>query len=648
LKATGWLHSWQPQGENLPFEAVFQPFVPRPLQAESIRIAQDVVQPALLIVEAPTGQGKTELAFYLADAWLQAQQGRGLYIAMPTQATSNAMYGRLQNFLQRRYPDQTPAVVLAHGRAHDVLARLQGVGEGHQDAVAAEAWFLPRKRALLASFGVGTVDQALMGILQARHHYLRLFGLAHKVVIFDEVHAYDTYMEQLFLRLLTWLRAVGTSVIVLSATLPRATREALTKAWGGAAEVLGHVSYPRLTLVAADKTEEHPLPAPPTRIVSLQWLDQAIPEALTDWLETQLAQGGCAAVICNTVNRAQEVYRAVRERFPEESMLFHARMPFAWREEKEAQVMKFFGKAAADRPHRFVLVATQVVEQSLDLDFDLMVSELAPIDLLIQRAGRLHRHAGRQRPPQLETPQFWLLRPEGSLAEPQFGGSAYVYAPYILWRTYLALQGKKSLHLPADTDDLIETVYRPWQADDPLVSAFAEVKSLSEGLKSQWEAWQAEILQQTYEATRRLIPAVKGSVTLDEGMGEALDDDEEARKHPALKALTRLMAPSITLLPLYRQLDGRLTLEPSGGQEISLDAPPSREEAREMRRFLVTVQHRGLVWNDDLPIPPAAWQRVAGLRGVVPVVFEQGKAHIGPWTLLLDRDFGLRFQKEEK
>ena len=650
LRATGWIQAWQEQGEPQPFEQIF-PFTPNPIQAEAIRLAQDVAHPALLIVEAPTGQGKTELALYLASSWLQARQGRGLYIAMPTQATSNAMYTRLRDFLRRRYPDHTIPVVLAHGRADDVLPRLQGVGESGDDAVSAASWFLPRKRALLASFGVGTVDQALMGALQARHHYLRLFGLAHKVVIFDEVHAYDTYMERLFRRLLTWLRAVGTSVIVLSATLPRATREALVKAWSGPAHTLGSAPYPRLTLVTAEQAVEHPLPAPPERTVALGWLETTTPEDVSIWLAEKLAQGGCAAVICNTVNRAQEVYAAIQDRFPpQERLLFHARMPFAWREEKERSVLALFGKQAERRPHRFVLVATQVIEQSLDLDFDLMVSELAPVDLIIQRAGRLHRHPGRDRPPDLTNPQLWLLRPGGHLTEPEFGPSRHIYAPYILWRTYLALWGRRMLHLPTDTDSLIESVYRAWEEEmaDPLVAAHPNAaQALAEGLAAAWEDWQQETFSQRYEASRRLIPPANSTVALAEGMRDALDDDEEALKHPDLKALTRLIAPGVTLLPLHRQRDGRLTLELYGGLEVTLDGRPGPSEAREMRRFLITVQHRGLVWESELPPSPPSWQRVAGLRGVVPVVFEEGRAQVGDWLLTLDKEFGLRIRKEE-
>lgn len=657
LKATGWLDAWQGNRTVLPFDRLFG-FTPRPFQEAAIRLSEKVAHPALLIVEAPTGQGKTELALYLADAWLQTRQGRGLYIAMPTQATSNAMFGRLRrDFLARRYPGQAGSVVLAHSHAEDVFPELLRVGEETGEAVSVYSWFLPRKRALLASFGVGTVDQALLGAIQARHHFLRLFGLAHKVVVFDEVHAYDTYMERLFENILRWLRSVGTSVIVLSATLPEETRKRIVSAWGGRAEDLSEgVPYPRLTLVtpqeargtAALASKVYPLPAPPNREVQLNWLTLKEPSQVAKWLAERLAQGGCAAVICNTVDKAQTVYEAVRQHFaPEERLLFHARMPFVWRTEVEERVLRLFGKNS-ERPERFVLVATQVVEQSLDLDFDLMVSELAPVDLLIQRAGRLHRHEKIERPNGLKKPQLWLLSPGDSLTAPDFGPSRFVYAPYILWRTLLALRSRSALHLPADTDELIRAVYRPWEGDsDPLVTSLdlAERDILARRLEETWADWQKQTEYAGSQAQVRLIVRPDKDV-LPESWAEALDDDEEALKHPDLKALTRLVDPGVTLLPLHRQRDGRLTLEPEGEGEVDPMLQPDVEMARRMRQYLVAIPHGELGRLPDLPVTPAPWRRVVGLRHAVPVIFEEGQARIGAWVLTLDREFGLRLRKE--
>nr|WP_290665159.1 CRISPR-associated helicase Cas3' [Ardenticatena sp.] len=654
LKATGWLHSQPTSGEEQTFEQIFS-FPPNPMQSTSIELASQCEHPTLLIVEAPTGQGKTELALYLADAWLQRRAGCGFYIAMPTQATSNAMYARVLAFLQERYPDASHRLLLVHSHAddHPLMQYPRSIGgRDGDDQASAETWFLPRKRALLAPFGVGTVDQALLGVLDARHHFLRLFGLAQKVVVFDEVHAYDTYMEHLFHRLLAWLRAIGTSVIVLSATLPRATREKLVQAWGEETVPHDEAPYPRVTLATPAGVESRALPPPSERTVALDWLDDD-PAALAEWLTEQLANGGCVAIVCNTVSRAQEMYAAVRQHFSsDECLLFHARMPFAWREEREQQVLQRFGKEG-ERPHRFVVVATQVIEQSLDLDFDMIVTELAPIDLLIQRAGRLHRHPRDHRPAGLTTPHLWLLRPMGTIEEPHFGRSRFIYAPYVLWRTYLALQNRDTLHLPTDTETLIEVVYTDWNSDpaaDALLRSLYDREippTLVRGLSEAWAAWQKMVLRATAEASRRLIPDVQRAIITDMSF-EGHDDDTEAPIHPDLKALTRLMEPRITILGVHRQPDGRSTLTPDGEEEVMFDTTPSRATAQRWRRYVVQVQHHGLVYEETLPKPPAAWSRVAALRGIVPIEFVAGRAQVGPWILQLDAEFGLRIERKEE
>jgi len=204
LQKLGWL-GWQADDNRLSFATMFpQTPNPNPIQAATFEPALDSDLPALLILEAPTGIGKTEAALFLADTWLHRQKGSGLYIAMPTQATSNQMYGRVINFLQSRYPEQAINAHLVHGGAllaEENIPQPQGIAQddlASEGNVRAESWFLPRKRTLLAPFGVGTVDQALMSVLQTRHFFVRLFGLGQKVVIFDEVHAYDTYMSTLF------------------------------------------------------------------------------------------------------------------------------------------------------------------------------------------------------------------------------------------------------------------------------------------------------------------------------------------------------------------------------------------------------------------------------------------------------------------
>ncbi len=646
LRQTGWSSGWRPEGEIRPFEELF-PFIPNAIQETTIREAQHTDHPALLILEAPTGVGKTEAALYLADAWLQLQRGRGLYVAMPTRATSNQMFTRTVQFLQRRYPGEHINIRLAHAQASwDPSAQSldsASVGESPEELLRAEAWFLPRKRTLLAPFGVGTVDQALMGVLQTRLFFLRLFGLAHKVVIFDEVHAYDTYMEQLFLRLLTWLRAVGTSVIVLSATLPEATRREMIVAYTGNQPAESRApAYPRLTIGTPEGAEATALPAPEERAIQLGWVDRS-PQVIASELQSRLAQGGCATVVCNTVRRAQDIYRVLlhSDLPPSRCLLFHARFPAAWREGIEHEVLDQFGKQGR-RPERAVLVATQVVEQSLDLDFDLMISDLAPVDLLIQRAGRLHRHPDRLRPPGLRTPQLLLATPEGSPGAPNFGADSFVYQRYILWQTWRALDGLSELRLPAQTAELIEFVYSGLDTE-------SLPGDLADGLRRAQEEMLRDFRRAEWEAGLRLVPGPDDDKLLTDAWQE-LDDDENPALHPQVRALTRLADPGMTLVCLHRLPDGSLNLEPDGsGTVVDLDSEPDRDSTRALQRYSLDIRHPTLVRHLAERLPWRAWARCPALRYAYPLVFSAGRCSLDGTnlTLQLDRAFGLRVDQEE-
>ena len=325
LEDLGWI-GWQPPTVFATFRELFG-FDPRPMQQAVVELAEQLQEPSLVIIEAPTGEGKTEAALYLADHWSRVCQQRGLYVAMPTMATSNQMFGRVTTVLGQRYPTELVNVHLVHSQAlwrDDMQAlRLDTADERQGGTVAAMAWFLPRKRTLLAPFGVGTVDQALLSVLQARHFFVRLFGLSHKTVIFDEVHAYDTYMSTIFQRLLGWLRAVGTSVVILSATLPAQTRRELLQAYTGDPDApYPQVSYPAISWAAKGRVRVLPLETPAQRTVTLEWAKREV-DSMAERLADELREGGCAAVICNTVKRSQEVYSALKTAglVPEEDLM---------------------------------------------------------------------------------------------------------------------------------------------------------------------------------------------------------------------------------------------------------------------------------------------------------------------------------------
>lgn len=640
LDKLGWTR-WEP-GDARDFREVFD-FEPNEVQRAVLAVGEGFRQPSLVIVEAPMGCGKTEAAYWLADRWLNSTGLGGSYIALPTEATSNQMFMRTRAFLGRRFPGERVNLHLVHG--HAALSglyrelRLSAVAGGHQAGVVAEEWFTPSKRALLARYGVGTVDQALLSVLRVRHGFVRLFGLAGKAVVVDEVHAYDTYMSTLLERLLAWLRALGSSVILLSATLPRARRVQLIEAFSGPGVEVRDAPYPRVTWVSGTSAGSTTLGATPSKEVGLQWVGGST-EAIADRLAGLLEGGGCVAWICNTVGRAQEVYCALKERFaPGEVVLFHARYPYEEREEREHRVIRMFGRDGTHRPRRSVLVATQVVEQSLDVDFDLMLTDMAPVDLVLQRSGRLHRHEHRTRPAAVRTPMLWLLEPDMHDGIPRFGESAEVYEEYLLLRSWLALKRKDGLILPTDIEGLIEQVYGD-----------AELPEVPDAVRQQLirsrGRMEANRDKQEGEARWRVIrtPWREDGLL---GMFEADLEEDDPTVHVGLQALTRLGEPSVEVVCLH-ETDGRLVLYSDGSHPVDPTRVPDLDMVGKLLRRTVRLAHRGVVPLLLRQGVPPGWERCAFLRHHRILSFRDGCCRLGGWQVLLDGELGLVIRRGDE
>lgn len=383
-----------------------------PLQKSAVK--QKIYHtPHLFILEDVTGAGKTEAAVLLAHKLMQVEQGSGIYFALPTMATANAMYARMSAIYKQMF-DATalPSLVLAHGSRDMAKEFQQSVVPDNsslesnyaQDELAASAhcnaWLADnKKKALLAGVGVGTIDQALLAILPSHHQSLRMLGLLHKILIVDEVHACDAYMHELLCALLHAHAVAGGSAILLSATLPQQQRQALLDSFakgGGVVEPkVCDKNYPLLTCLSAKNFSETAVATRKEvrRTVAVQFLSEE--QAIYSLLAETAKQGQCACWIRNTVKDAITSYQQLKELYPDVKVeLFHARFALGDRLDIEKHVVQRFGKdsTTTTRAGR-VLIATQVVEQSLDLDFDVLITDLAPIDLIIQRAGRLHRHA---------------------------------------------------------------------------------------------------------------------------------------------------------------------------------------------------------------------------------------------------------------
>ncbi len=438
------------------------------------------VEPQLFILEDVTGAGKTEAALMLAHRLISAGEAEGLYIGLPTMATANAMYERMAKVYQSFYQGEAkPSLILSHGARHLSKAFQQSLLDtesdagsyGKEESIGAQCnrWLADnRKKALLADVGIGTIDQALLGVMPARHQSLRLLGLANKVLILDEVHAYDAYTAQPLKHLIQFHAALGGSVILLSATLTQQQRQAFAKAFTDGANVpLEQTDYPLLTHVTASgHYKEKKLDTRPSVAHAVSTTLVHDEQAVLAVIRGAVEKGQCVCWIRNTVADAREAWGQLADSgwvSNDDLYLFHSRYAMADRIEIETAMLARFGKdSAPEQRTGRVLIATQVVEQSLDLDFDAMVSDLAPIDLLIQRAGRLHRHQrGERGRPVLNvlTPEP-IDDPDGDWYKAMFPKANFVYPDtLVLWRTARELNTRGGWRMPDDARNLLETIY---------------------------------------------------------------------------------------------------------------------------------------------------------------------------------------------
>jgi CRISPR-associated endonuclease/helicase Cas3 len=663
LKQLGWTKRKTLMAEAKPLEVVFyylvrksgKSFVPRPLQTEIKHLVDDGDKPTLLLVEAAMGEGKTEAALY-AYLRLQAQnQHRGLYIALPTMATGNQMFERTASFLTEHGKGREVKLdlQLIHGATQlnrlfqELQGKLQPNTEAEADlleAVEARQYFTHRKHALLSEYGVGTIDQALLTVLNIKWQFVRLWGLGNRVVVIDEVHAYDTYTSELILTLVRWLHALGSSVILMSATLPKEKRRQIIESYGG--QNLDTDHYPRIYKVAGGETRLVKFEGDPSRKVSvkLQPLDSSL-EAIVGLLEQKLADGGCAVCIVNTVDRAQSLYQRLERLNP---MLFHARFPAEDRADLETKVKELFGDEATlengRRPQRAVLVATQVVEQSLDLDFDMMVSDLAPVDLLFQRAGRLWRHKREKRP--LSEPVLYVagLQHPDELPDLRTHFWDKVYAPFILYKTWEALRKLEQITLPADIDPLVQRVY------DGMELALELSPETRQKIAEHQAEFDRQALVDRKDGEAAVISHLMGGELQLREAVQSREEDDPPDTRPV--ALTRKGEGSATVIPLF-EMGGKLFLDQQATRPYD-PKQPSQTFMRAVRLSRVSVVGST---NPKRWVPSAlerhnqahgidkrfrAWEKDALLRNCVPMILDStGTLTLGNVVVKLDQDLGV-------
>ena len=642
-------------------------FMPRDFQEKvftEIAGAEDI---GLVILEAPMGCGKTEAALMTAEQLAGKQQCAGVFFGLPTQASSNGIFPRVESWVDSlgQENQEKLSLRLSHGKAalneeFQTLSRNYSEGidpDGEKTKyVYVNEWFSGRKKAMLDDFIVGTVDHLLLMALKQKHLMLRHLGFSKKVVIIDEVHAYDAYMGQYLYMVLQWLGAYKVPTIILSATLPIERRKDLMKYYLkgrgikekdiGNFDFLKTESYPLLTFSKGSEVESFSdFQEEKEKKVTLYQLEE---ENLVDTVKSLGKNGAVIGIIVNTVGRAQRITKDLLEAFPEEEVhLLHSRFIDTDRIKKEEELLKKIGKNA-ERPKRFIVVGTQVIEQSLDIDFDLMISDLCPADLLIQRIGRLHRHKI-ERPKEHSEAKLYLMGTSENLDFET--GAKRVYGDYLLIKTQCALGN--SISIPKDISPLVQEVYGD---KDP--SLAPELLTKYEESKEKQEA---VLKKQKMKAKGFRLDKPKLECSDDISLDGLLDNDLPIDSEELFQAKVRDIGSSIEVIAVKKYGAGYgLFQEKKDISEELSKASIARKLACQTLRLGESIIHMEREKEDDkeegliryledynrreLP----EWQNEAWLKGSLGLIFDENNDFpLQNIVLHYDEKFGLQWHKKE-
>lgn len=640
-------------------------FLPNEVQRcmlDAVNSCGDV--PGIFVLEARMGVGKTEAALAAAEVLACRKKAEGIFFGLPTQATSNGLFPRLYQWGNQVSEDTANAIRLAHGSAefNEDYNRLLMKGNSsieedgeNQDSLWVHPWFQGNKRALLADFVIGTVDQFLMASLKRKHFMLRHMGLAGKVVVIDECHAYDAYMNIYLEASLQWMAAYGVPVILLSATLPANRRKALVECYVKAYSKyrLGkrkpkiicrdtdwgkNMNYPLLTWSEGEEIRQENI----EQEASGKTVKIHRGVSLTDMarlLDERLQEGGCASIIVNTVAYAQTVYEQCRKSIENaEFILYHAQFTMPDRFKKEEYLLRKMGKnsGSSDR-NRLILIGTQVLEQSLDYDADIMVTQLCPMDLLLQRMGRLHRHK-RFRPKRLQSPECIILQEGGEAYD---SGSQAVYGDYLLIRTEKILPG--IIKIPEDIPLLVQKVYSQEEDLGLESGSYQRAKeSYEKTLKEKEEKAKGYLLKRS---SRR-------------GLESILENAEESSEKLS-EASVRDGVSSIEVL-LMREGKNETVLLAGGSSSknfnVSKTQVPTSTEGRMIAVQRLRLPHVfACFWNKQDTIREleernikelSMWQQSPWIHGeLVLLLNEQNQAELNGYKLSYSFEKGLEYEK---
>ncbi|GAA4242363.1 CRISPR-associated helicase/endonuclease Cas3 [Actinomadura meridiana] len=671
---------------------------PRPSQAMVVDVVRRMEAPGLVVVEAPMGEGKTKSALVAAEILAARWGTDGVFVGMPTQATCDPMFTNVRSWVEAISPSLASQVALLHGKRmfnkqwQDLLEdpapddRFIGVAEDEfgladpyamsggsccSEAVAERhvpaEWFLGAKRGLLSPIVVGTIDQLLFAATRTKHVMLRMAGLAGKVVILDEVHAADVYMSQFLVEGLRWLGQAQVPVVLLSATLPPTQRRELVAAYlAGATDHEGTdasmahavpepTGYPNVTAVwSTGASIGHLVESCRSWRENLQVGVEVLPEpvsspASTDGgvhagdaqvlslLRERLAEGGCALVIRNTVLRAQDTFNVLRAEFGDEVRLLHGRLSASDRADRTEECLRALGppqQQGSGRPARRIVVATQLAEQSFDVDADLLVTDLAPMDLLLQRIGRTHRHSGVHRPGPVSEPRVivtgFLPRDD---APPELSGAAEaIYGRYLLLRTaakVCAAEGGR-WSIPEQVPELVADVYGPdqysvpgnWAEDERQARADWETRQ-----RARAESAEPFLLTRAGEHTRRTLEGLHSG-----GVSQGLSEEHH-------QAVVRDGDRSVEVVLVRRDDRGFRALS---GRSLGPQGEASRDVLEDVLGGTVRLPARLTEAAESDLGPLDGWRGHPWLRYSLALPLDaSGAARLGDFVLRYDSLLGL-------
>jgi len=443
-----------------------------------------------ILIESATGSGKTEAALALYARLREAGLVGGMMFALPTRSTARAMHDRVRAMTTQLYGNDAPSVTLAVGGANPdyrtgtrLIAEEALTYDDHDDVASELAnWSSSHsKKYLAAELVVGTVDQALLAALAVKHAHIRLAGISRQLLVVDEVHSHDRYMLAVLMSLLRFHARAGGIALLMSATLASAARELLGPSAGSILTFEDAVRRPYPTVADLERggtwVDYAVADAAPPRAARWSLADET--GAVRAAVEAARA-GARVCVLRNTVRDAQSTIVAIEK--PDRDLLwrpfaggsataYHARFTPPDRSVLDERVLESFGKGGSARGS--LLVATQVIEQSLDVDFDLLVTDLAPVEILLQRLGRVHRHRERDglRPATYREPCMVVIAPPEPFS-PQRGyrgphgwGTVYQNLPALELTRRLVLE-KPTIEVPSVNRLLLERVYHASPLDE--------------------------------------------------------------------------------------------------------------------------------------------------------------------------------------